>query len=236
MRLAGGVDREGRGEGPLVVLLHGFGASGDDLVPLWRVMDVPREVRWAFPAGPLELPSMGYGMESRAWWRIDLAALERSIQSGRARDLSGDHPPGLPEARAKVVAMLDALERELAPSAMVLGGFSQGAMLALDVALHTDRPLAGLVLMSGTLLAQDAWVPRMPLRRGLRVVQSHGEADALLSFAHAERLRDHLVGAGLDLTWVPFRGGHEIPGPVLDEVGLLVRRVATSARGSSESP
>ena len=40
-RLVGGADREGGGDGPLVVLLHGFGAPGDDLVQLWRVIDAP---------------------------------------------------------------------------------------------------------------------------------------------------------------------------------------------------
>ena len=45
-RVVGGSDREGGGDGPVVVLLHGFGAPGDDLVPLWRVMDVPRGTRF----------------------------------------------------------------------------------------------------------------------------------------------------------------------------------------------
>ena len=36
VHLTGGTDREGGGDGPLVVLLHGFGAPGTDLVPLWR--------------------------------------------------------------------------------------------------------------------------------------------------------------------------------------------------------
>ena len=54
VRLTGGPDRQGGGDGPLVVLMHGFGAPGNDLVPLARVLDVPREVRFAFPEAPLE--------------------------------------------------------------------------------------------------------------------------------------------------------------------------------------
>jgi phospholipase/carboxylesterase len=225
VRITGGTDREGGGEGPVVVLLHGFGAPGDDLVPLWRTVDVPPEVRWVFPAAPLSLPSMGFGMESRAWWMIDVLALERAMAAGEARDLSGEHPEGLDEARQQVLEMLEALDRELSPSRLVLGGFSQGAMLALEVALHTERELAGLVQLSGTLLNEAEWKPRLGARRGLPVLQSHGRADPLLPFSMAERLRDLLSAAGLDVDFVPFRGGHEIPGTVITRLEALIRRV-----------
>lgn len=223
VRICGGTDREGGGDGPVVVLLHGFGAPGDDLVPLWRALDVPREVRWVFPAAPLTLPSMGFGMESRAWWMIDMLALERSIARGEERDLSNERPEGLEEARAKVLEMLDALDGALGPSALLLGGFSQGAMLSLDVALHTDRSLAALTLLSGTLLNEAEWGPLLPARAGLPVLQSHGRGDPLLSFSMAERLRDRMSSAGLAVDFVPFSGGHEIPASALAKLQALVR-------------
>jgi phospholipase/carboxylesterase len=222
VRIAGGDDHNGGGDGPVVVLMHGFGAPGADLVALHRVLDVAREVRWVFPAAPLEMPAP-YGMDSRAWWMIDIAALDRAMATGEIRDLSRSHPEGLTEARAQVIEMLDALDRELAPQKLVLGGFSQGAMLALDTALHDDRALAGLVLWSGTLLAEDEWVPRLAARKGTRVIQSHGSADRLLPFSLAERLRDHLKTAGWEHTWVPFRGMHEIPHSVLDATAAFLR-------------
>ena len=58
---------------------------------------------------------------------------------GESIDRTKEIPDGLAEARASVIAMLDELERELAPSFLVLGGFSQGAMLSCDVALRTER-------------------------------------------------------------------------------------------------
>src|SRR6185369_8839181 len=83
VRLAGGEDRDGGGDGPLVVLLHGFGAPGDDLVPLFRQLDVPREVRFAFPAAPLDLRTLGAGYAGgRAWWMIDVAALDARARGG----------------------------------------------------------------------------------------------------------------------------------------------------------
>lgn len=210
------------GGGPVVVMLHGFGAPGSDLVGLAQYLRCPPGTRFVFPEAPLDLAAI-YGM-GRAWWMIDMVALDRMMREGRARDLANEVPEGIEDARAKVSSMLDAVERELAPSALLLGGFSQGAMLSLDVALHDPRPLAGLALFSGTLLAQSVWVPRMASRAGLPVMQSHGTFDPLLSFDNAEALRDRLVGAGLEVDFVPFEGGHQIPPIALERFATLAQR------------
>jgi phospholipase/carboxylesterase len=227
VRLTGGTDGRGGGDGPVVVLLHGWGAPGDDLVPLGHEIDAPRGARYVFPEAPLVLQT-GFGPSSasgRGWWMLDIEKRQREIAAGRARDLSREVPKGLAEARVKVIALLDELERRAGAKQIVLGGFSQGAMLACDVALHAGRPLAGLVMLSGTLLAADEWTPLMPKRKGLRVFQSHGSMDQLLPFFMAESLRDLLLQAGLAVEWVGFRGGHEIPEMVLNKLGGFLRTV-----------
>lgn len=221
VRITGGEDRQGGGDGPAVVLMHGFGAPGDDLVPLARVIDVPRATRFVFPEAPMSVPGFAAG---RAWWMIDPRKLDR-IARGETADMSREVPPGLDEARAHIVALLDEMEASLRPSKLVLGGFSQGAMLACDVALRTDRALAGLVMLSGTFVARDEWTPLMPARRGLPAFLSHGTADPLLPYALTEQLRDALRDAGLAVTWSSFRGAHEIPPGVLEGVGAFLRGV-----------
>lgn len=222
VRLAGGTDGNGGGQGPAVILLHGFGAPADDLVALWPYLEAPRGTRFLFPAAPLTLPMGGDG---RAWWMLDLDRMQRDRESGRPRDLSQELPKGLPEARAKVLRMLGELEKQqgLDLRRTVLGGFSQGAMLACDVTLRLDRAPAGLVLLSGTLVAQQEWTPLMHRRKGLKVLQSHGNQDPLLPFAQAEKLRDLLSKAGLIVEWVGFRGGHEIPEAVLARMNAWLR-------------
>jgi len=207
-----------------MVLLHGFGAPGEDLASLWRVIEAPRGTRFVFPAAPIELGGP-YG-DGRAWWRIDLARFEATVRAGRYRELAAEVPEGLPEARAVLVDLLDAIERELgaARGAILLGGFSQGAMLSIDVALRSEAKLAGLVVLSGTIVAAEEWAPLFPRLRGLRVFQSHGTADPLLSFAVAERLRDEMTAAGADVTWVPFRGGHGIGPEVVTALGPFARK------------
>ena len=137
-RVTGGTDREGGGTGPVVVLLHGYGAPGTDLVPLWRELAVPHEVRFVFPEAPLEL---GFG--GRAWWPLDMARLQDRFSKAAVERLIAEVPPGIDEARAALLELLAVLERDFGalPEQTVLGGFSQGAMLATDIVLRSSAPL-----------------------------------------------------------------------------------------------
>jgi len=207
-----------------VVLLHGFGAPGDDLVSLGEYMGVP--ARYVFPEAPIELGGL-YG-DSRAWWLLDLAKLEADLRSGAVRDRRTEVPEGLAPARDQLNRFLDQLKVRYAieDRQLVLGGFSQGAMLSLDVALHRETPPAGLVLMSGTLLAESEWGPLMAKLAKVPVMQSHGRNDQLLPFAVAEVLRDKLKAAGAVVDFQQFVGGHEIPPAVLAAAAKLLRSVS----------
>lgn len=198
-------------EGPVVVLLHGFGASGSDLVALSQVLGPNR--RYVFPEAPLTLPPM-YG-DGRAWWMLDLEKMQRAMMMGTPRDLSEEYPEGLSAARAQLESHLSAVETEFGVKRgeLVLGGFSQGAMLSCDVAIHGEAPKS-LVLLSGALLARDEWLPAMK-DSSLNVFQSHGTHDTVLAQSGGIALKESLEGAGSAVEWHSFRGGHEIPMPVL---------------------
>lgn len=228
-RITGGTDGKGGGRGPLVILLHGFGAPGDDLVPLADALNVPAGTRFVFPEGPLSL-SFGPG-NARAWWLIDMARIAQDRAAGRVRDLSQDIPKGLAPVRETMLSFLKEIEQKFGadPKKTVLGGFSQGAMLSCDLLLRTTQPYAGLVQLSGTLLAAQEWGPLLQKRKGLPVFQSHGVQDEILPYVGAERLRDALVHAGLSVEWHNFRGGHEIPRVVLQRLGLFITKTVTQA-------
>lgn len=201
----------------VIVLLHGFGAGGDDLVALSDFLDLPR-VAWVFPEGPLELGG-AYG-DARAWWMIDMEHLDR--------DRTNEIPPGLADARAKMLALLDGVTKRFQVP-VVLGGFSQGAMLSTEVALRTDLAIDGLVLMSGTLLMEDEWRPLAQKRAGTPAMVSHGTHDPILPYDNAERLADVLKEGGLAVDFVRFRGQHEIPPVVLEHASALIRQVSATA-------
>lgn len=227
-RAIAGIDAEIFGDdlprgAPVVVLCHGYDCFPSDLSPFAASFALP--ARFIFPAGILPLASSPRG--GRAWWTIDAEGRAAAVARGERRDLSNTSPAGLPAARAAFGAMLDAIEEEHAPQTLVIGGFSQGAMLSCDLTLRTPRRLGGLVLLSGARLTATEWAPLMTARRGLPVFVSHGRSDADLAFDVAESLATELAQASLDVTWIPFDGGHETPLVVLRALKrFLAARIA----------
>ncbi len=225
----------------VAVLCHGFGAPGTDLVPLAAelVLLAPelgrRAVAFAFPEAPLSLDHLAL-WGGRAWWEIDMAALDAAMREGRSRDLAREEPPGLAPARRMLVALLEGLMAKtgLPLGRFILGGFSQGAMLATDVALRSDEAPAGLIAFSGTILAEETWARQMARRAGLEAVVSHGRGDPLLPFAAAEALVGMLRAAAWDVTFVPFAGGHAIPFEALAAAAKLISK-ATERSGGDRS-
>ncbi len=208
---------EGKSPDLLVVLCHGFGAPGDDLAGLGpeilrREPGLAEHVRFVFPEAPLSLDSLGmYG--GRAWWHLDIAAFNAAIESGNPRILRDDKPEGLTFAQEMLTELVTlASEKWNVPlSRTVLGGFSQGSMVATEVTLRLPESIAGLCVFSGTLINEKEWKELAPAREGLPVLQSHGRQDPILPFVAAELLRDLLTEAKLDVQFIPFAGPHTIP-------------------------
>ena len=217
----------------LIVLCHGFGAPGDDLAgfgpELQRALpQLERNVRIVFPQGPLSLDSLGWG-DSRAWWMIDMAKLQLAIHTGKVRDLRQEQPAGLTEACQAVVQLLDELRREanIPWSHVILGGFSQGAMLTIEVLRHLPERIGGAILFSGTLINETEWRKPCTQLQGLPVVQSHGRSDVILPFSLSLELRDLLTSQGADVEFVEFGGGHGVPQPAFQAAISLIQRVMT---------
>jgi phospholipase/carboxylesterase len=234
VRCFGGDDRKGGGDGPAILLCHGFGAPGDDLCSLARVIAAGSGVRWFFPEAPIAL-ELGYGIEGRAWWPIDMMRIQQALMRGDRRSLVDETPDGLAPARADLEGCIDVLEREhgVARERLILGGFSQGAMLTTEIALFASRPFAGLVVMSGTLLSQARWREAAKTSApSIHALISHGRADPLIPFEGAEELRQALSGAGARVEWVPHNGQHEIPMVVLERFGAF----ATARFAASRQP
>src|SRR5262249_39280552 len=150
--------------GPLVVLLHGYNGTSQDLAPFAKSLGV--NATFVFPEGPISL--VGQRPGARAFWTPD-GGRERALATGQPRDLSSFEPEGLDAAHSLLSDLLDEVARDMGDAPLVLGGFSQGAMLAFDVALRSSRKVSGLVQLSGARIAERLWMPRLASRRGVRV-------------------------------------------------------------------
>ena len=179
----------------LVVLLHGYGANGDDLIALgdgWQ--GALPDAAFVAPNAPETIPGMYGGLQ---WFALTL------------RDPS-EYWRGVSSAQPALDRFLDAeLARyRLAADRLVLVGFSQGSMMALHVGLRRASAPAGIVGYSG-LLAGPEHLDQTKARPPMLLV--HGEADDLIPVEALHMAREALAGAGLPVEWHVRPGlGHGI--------------------------
>lgn len=202
----------------LCVFCHGFGAPGDDLVPLGAEILSGRgteALALLLPAAPVSLADEGMP-GGRAWWSLDISRLQRGAPLDAA-EMAGREPPGSAEAATMLYEAVAACSERLSlePERVVLGGFSQGAMVAADCAFRSGVAGGGLCLLSGAPLNLARWRLQAEALAGRSVMQTHGTMDPILPFDGAEMVRDTLTAAGMQVEFRPFMGGHTIPPEVL---------------------
>ena len=215
----------------VVVLCHGFGAPGDDLASIGQelaraVPSLGQSVRFVFPQAPLSLDGAGWG-DARAWWMIDMVKLQLAQQTGQMRDLRTEKPPGMAEARDQLVQLLTEIQTETGVpwSKIVLGGFSQGAMIAVETIRHLPEHIGGAVLYSGTLINEVEWKVPSANIKGLSIVQSHGRTDVILPYSLSLELKQLLEEQGATVRFVEFAGGHTITHTALQATAELLLNV-----------
>lgn len=214
----------GAGGLPLI-LLHGYAASAQEWLPFSHTIVIREDRRFVFPQAPEETVPPDGPVGKRAWWRLELGSYRDGNGNTNALpDMRRAQPPGLAKASAQVRQLIaDLHHREPFPDdRVILGGFSQGGMIAADVAFRSDQRLEALILLSPTFVDEQRWIEGMARRKGLPVFISHGRRDDVLPFAASERLAQAMRDAGLNVTWVPFDGIHETPASVVTELNKFL--------------
>jgi phospholipase/carboxylesterase len=197
----------GEVEGALV-LLHGRGADEYDLFPLLDALDPERRLVGATPRAPLALPPGG------AHWYV----------------LAGIGTPERETFLASYAALSEWLGEFLAEHGvgfdrLVLGGFSQGGVMAYSVGLGAGRPRpAALALFSSFVptvagFELDLSPPLPPIAIG------HGTLDQVIGVEWGQRARALLESAGADVVYRETPMGHQIDPAFVRDVAALLREV-----------
>jgi phospholipase/carboxylesterase len=187
----------GEGPFPTILALHGWGASAQDLLGLAPVL-LGGEALVLCPQGPVDL-EVGPGMAGFGWF---------PIEAGRAPD-PAEFAKGADALRAFLDAAVDAYPVDRRK--LVALGFSQGGVMAYELALREPERFAGLVALS-------SWLPDPLARRAsgasglgaLPTLVVHGTRDPLLPVERGRASRDSLLALGVPTTYREYEMEHEI--------------------------
>uniref|UniRef100_A0A7S0NZ60 Phospholipase/carboxylesterase/thioesterase domain-containing protein n=1 Tax=Calcidiscus leptoporus TaxID=127549 RepID=A0A7S0NZ60_9EUKA len=216
-----------------VILLHGLGAGNRDLADLTKTLSsfglASRKILFVFPQAP------AHPMFGSAWWSIDpmkFMALSSADSDAVAKAIR-EEPPDLSACRAKMATLVQEVRTlgggtagMLPTSRVLLGGFSQGAITSLDVALQCadDEHVAGVLFLSGAPIVVEQWAARLKLHRGLRVLMTHGQADMTLPVVASGWVRDLLGQHGASVSYKLHTGGHDLgDAAILSAIAAFIR-------------
>jgi len=214
----------------VVFIFHGYGANAEDLKSLAQVylqnIKETSKVRFVLPEGLVSL-----GVNQSCWWPLDLQKLLMAIQ---IQDLSilDEEPFGIQNVRDKITSLIKEVVEECKhynsnfsiSKNVILAGFSQGAMLSVDLALHLPEVPSAIIALSAGVICKKHWEKEMGKLKGVPVLQSHGLDDPILPFNVGKILHNLLVQGGANVSFVEFDGAHAIPEQVvLEYVNFLLK-------------
>jgi phospholipase/carboxylesterase len=188
---------------PLLLLLHGVGSNESDLMGLAPYLD-PRFFVISARA-PLTLGPGAFG-----WYHVQFSPQGPSYDPAEAEQ-------GRQAVENFIGEAVSAYG--LAPDAVFLMGFSQGAIMSLGVALTKPERVAGVVAMSGRLLpefAAQAAAPERLAQKPFLVI--HGTRDTVLPIAFGREIRDRLGDLPVRLTYREYEMAHEVTEDSIDTV------------------
>ena len=190
----------GEPEGALV-LFHGRGADENDLFPLFDALDPAGRLTGVAPRGPLSLPPGG-----AHWYVVHEIGFPDPATFLPTYELVSDWLRELPDLTGVP------LERT------VLGGFSQGCVMAYALGLGKGRPApAGIVGLSGFVPTVEGFELDLSDRAGFRVAIGHGTHDPVIGVEWGRDARERLSAAGAEILYRESPLDHTVdPGFVVE--------------------
>jgi phospholipase/carboxylesterase len=177
-----------------VIWLHGLGADGHDFEPIVPELGLSPDlnVRFVFPHAPMIPVTINQGFVMRAWYDIAASDIaERQDESG---------------IRSSQAVLIELIEAQIAEgidsTRIVLAGFSQGGVIALQTGLRFNKPLAGIMALSTYLpLAETLAAEKSDENLTIPVFLAHGSADPVIAVDLAYSTRGHLEKQGYQPSW-----------------------------------
>ena len=203
---------------PMVMLLHGYGASIGDLAAVCPVIDLEGYV-YVCPRAPVRI-EVGPGMAGYAW--VHFGDEDESVDDQRAEELLG----GLFEEVKELY--------EIGPGQVVVGGFSQGGMMAYRWGLSNPELFRGLAALSSRLPVPGSLRAQLPASRTQSIFIAHVTEDTMISVEEARESRRFLEEEGYKPEYREYAMGHQITQEVLGDLVPWIRTVLPPIRLKGE--
>ncbi len=205
----------------LMVLLHGYGSDGNDLIGLAKYWQTALpDFLFVAPNAPEKCPMNPTGYQ---WFDLDTN-----------REMS--RLTGSEKARPVLESFFEELwkQSKISSKDTFVVGFSQGAMMALDVGLRMDEAPLGIISFSGGLIGPDDWENKIKIKPPICLV--HGEADDVVPVSMSINSRQRLEKIGIDCAMQIEPGlGHTISVEGLGFALAFIREVASNEVTSKKS-
>ncbi len=190
-----------------ILWLHGLGADGHDFVPVARALQLPFAVCHLFPHAPVRPVTINGGMAMRAWYDIVSPDLHHRVDRA-----------GIRQSQAQVTALIDRqVEGGIPPERIVLAGFSQGGVVALETGVRYEG-LAGVVVLSAYVALADEFPPATALSPP--ILMMHGTEDPIVPCSLAQDGCRLLRRLGYRVEWHTFPMAHSL---CAEEIAVLRR-------------
>lgn len=187
-----------------VIWLHGLGADGHDFVPIIEELHLPTDLplRFVFPHAPLRPVTINNGYVMRAWYDVYSMAINQRVDQ-----------EGILQSVALIKDLIEKEERQHGISArhIALGGFSQGAVIALNTGLRFAKSLAGIFALSGYLPhPEKALTEAHAANYTTPVFVAHGTDDTVVPFFLGQQISAVLEKNKYLVNWHSYPMAHTV--------------------------
>lgn len=186
-----------------IIWMHGLGADGSDFVPVVRELDLPagRAIRFVFPHAPMQPVTVNGGYVMRAWYDITHTDLGRQADERGIRQSLA--------AVGRLIAREKA--RGIAAGRILVAGFSQGGVIALQTGLRHAERLAGVMALSAYLVLEENFpAEASQANRGIPIFMAHGSEDPVVPCSLGRASKQRLERMGYGVAWREYPMPHSV--------------------------
>jgi len=197
-----------------VIWMHGLGADATDFEPIVPMLDLEQPLRFVFPNAPERAVTINGGARMRAWYDID----------------PGAPLAGTADIDVSTTAVGELVEREvdrgIASENVVLAGFSQGGVIAMQLGLSCRHKLRGIMALSTYLHDHEHIADRLDFANvETPIFMAHGISDPMIPITRAITSRETLLNLNYPIEWHEYAMGHQVCPQEIADIAQWLNRI-----------